>query len=356
MICKKCRKEIPDGSIYCNHCGKKQETTKRKTRRRARGTGSIRYDKRNGLRCYLAYAPKTISGIGGKYLGSYETRTQAQAALDSYFNSTHIDHSSLTLAQAYESWSDKHFDSLTKSGEQGYKTAWRYLDSIAGRKIAELKTADYQRCVDECAEHFSRSQCAKIKQLCSQLCKYAEQNDIIDKNYASFIILPKEVKKERRIFTSEEREKLWAHSSDKSVQIILFMIYTGFRIGEVFTILKENVHLDEGYIIGGIKTEAGKDRIVPLPPQIPEIKGFVESWYNESKTEHLLNDDTSNFRKRRFYPALAECGIIPEPTIKELKSGKTTKKSYKFYSLSVKLYKKQPSQTHKKFRDGCNYI
>ncbi|MFR8294834.1 MAG: hypothetical protein ACLVAU_11750 [Ruminococcus sp.] len=38
------------------------------------------------------------------------------------------------------------------------------------------------------------------------------------------------------------------------------MIYTGFRIGEVFTILKENVHLDEGYIIGGIKTEAGKDR------------------------------------------------------------------------------------------------
>ena len=154
--------------------------------------------------------------------------------------------------------------------------------------------------MDDCAKQFSRSQCAKIKQLCSQLCKYAAQNDIIDKNYASFIVLPKEAKKERRIFTSEEREKLWEHSDDKSVQIILFMIYTGFRIGEVFTILKENVHLDERYIIGGIKTEAGKDRIVPLPPQIPEIKSFVESWYNESRTQLLLSGDVNNSTREIF--------------------------------------------------------
>lgn len=326
MLCKRCRKEIPDGSLYCNFCGKKQETTKRKTRRRPRGAGCIRHRPDCRDNPYVAYTPATIGGAGERYLGAFATYTQAQAALDKYFNSTHIPYESLTVAQIYGKWSEKHFESLTRNGEQGYKTAWRYLDSIAGRKIAELKTADYQRCVDDCAKQFSRSQCAKVKQLCSQLCKYAAQNDIIDKNYAEYIALPKEEKTEKRIFSEAERAKLWEHSSDRSVQVILFMIYTGFRIGEVFTILKENVHLNEGYIIGGIKTEAGKNRLVPLPAQIPEIKEFVRNWYDESKTELLINCDVNNWRKRNFYPALADAGIIPPPVITKSKSGKAKKK------------------------------
>ena len=309
MQCKKCHKEISEGSLYCNFCGKKQETTKRKTRRRPKGTGCVRYRSDCKNNPYIVFSPATASGTGSKYLGSYPTAASAQAALDKYFRETHINYESITVSQAYKKWSEKHFVNLTKSGEQGYKTAWKYLDSIAGRKLVELKTADYQRCIDNCAKHYSRSQCAKIKQLCSQLCKYAMQNDIIEKNYAEFIVLPKEEKVEKRIFTAEERKILWEHSDDKSVQIILFMIYTGFRIGEVFTIKKENVHFDKGYIIGGIKTEAGKNRLVPLPSHIPEIKEFVESWYNESTTDFLLNDDISNFRKRRFYPTLSKLGI-----------------------------------------------
>lgn len=326
MLCKRCRKEIPNGSLYCNLCGKKQETTKRKTRRRPKGTGCVRFRADCKNNSYIVFTPASISGAGSKYLGAYPSAAAAQAALDKYFRDVHINYDSLTVAQAYEKWSEKHFQNLTRNGEQGYKTAWKYLDSIAGRKIAELKTADYQRCVDDCAKQFSRSQCAKVKQLCSQLCKYAAQNDIIDKNYAEYIALPKEEKTEKRIFSEAERAKLWEHSSDRSVQVILFMIYTGFRIGEVFTILKENVHLNEGYIIGGIKTEAGKNRLVPLPAQIPEIKEFVRNWYDESKTELLINCDVNNWRKRNFYPALADAGIIPPPVITKSKSGKAKKK------------------------------
>lgn len=326
MQCKKCKKGIPDGSVYCNFCGKKQETVKRKARRRPRGTGCIRYRSDCKNNPYIAFAPATSAGTSPKYLGAYPTSVQAQAALDKYFNNTHIDYSNMTVSQAYANWSEKHFDGLSKSGEQGYKTAWNYLESIAGRRISELKTADYQRCIDDCAKSFGRSQCAKIKQLCSQLCKYAMQNDMIDKNYAEFIALPKEEKTEKRIFTADERAKLWEHSNNKTIQIILFMIYTGFRIGEVFTLRKSGVNLKDNYIIGGIKTEAGKDRIVPLPAHIPEIKDFVIKWYAESTTELLLNDDVNNFRKRRFYPALAEAGIIPPPTIIPTKKGRPTKK------------------------------
>lgn len=326
MNCKKCKKEIPNGSVYCNFCGKKQETTKRKTRRRPRGTGCIRFRSDCKNNPYTVFTPATSAGTGSRYLGAFPSAALAQAALDQYFRDTHIDYSNMTVAQTYEKWSDKHFKNLTKNGEQGYKTAWKYLDSISCRKIAELKTADYQRCIDECAQQFGRSQCAKIKQLCSQLCKYAAQNDIIDKNYAEFITLPKEEKTEKRIFTAEERKKLWEHSDDKSVQIILFMIYTGLRIGEVFEIKKENVHLEDNYIIGGIKTEAGKNRVIPLPSRIPEIHAFIKNWYDESPTEFLLNGDTNNFRKRNFYPALSEVGIIPPPVLSQNKSGKSIKK------------------------------
>ena len=40
------------------------------------------------------------------------------------------------------------------------------------------------------------------------------------------------------------------------------MIYTGMRIGELFGLRTENVH--ETYVIGGEKTKAGRNRIIPI--------------------------------------------------------------------------------------------
>ena len=48
------------------------------------------------------------------------------------------------------------------------------------------------------------------------------------------------------------------------------MIYTGLRPTELLEIQTENVHLDEKYMAGGMKTEAGKDRIIPLNDKIQE--------------------------------------------------------------------------------------
>ena len=47
MICVKCSAEIPDGSVYCCQCGRKQirETHKGS---RANGLGSVYYDARAG--------------------------------------------------------------------------------------------------------------------------------------------------------------------------------------------------------------------------------------------------------------------------------------------------------------------
>lgn len=46
------------------------------------------------------------------------------------------------------------------------------------------------------------------------------------------------------------------------------MIYTGLRVGELLDIKIENLHLDKRYMIGGFKTQARTNRIIPISRKI----------------------------------------------------------------------------------------
>ena len=323
MFCKKCKSEIPDNSIFCNICGKKQVTAQTKVvaRRRTKGTGTIRVDRRKRSP-YIVIAPRTGNSSSQQYLGSFKTRKEAQEFLDSYNQETFPDLYNATLGKIYELWNKNHFLTLSKSGIQGYQAAYKSISSLSNSKMRNLKTVDFQRCIDIQADlGASRSKLEKIKQLCSQLCKFSMENDILDKNYAEFIKLTKKEKKEKSIFTENDLRTLWNHSANFHVQIILVMIYTGFRIGEIANLKSTDVYLEEGYMIGGEKTEAGINRVVPFPPSIPEIKKFVKEWVDKCTTDTLIGETAEYIRKYMFYPCLAELGLI-DPPIKSEKTGK----------------------------------
>lgn len=321
MFCKKCHKEIPDTSTFCCWCGKKQVVSVRKKHKRANGNGMIRKDDRY-RNPYLAYSPATANGYGRQYLGAFATYKDAEIAISKYFSETHPVLNKETVAQIYERWSATHFTTLTDSGIQGYRAAFKSISEIHAVKMSEIKTADFQRIIDNLqSQNFSRSKCDKVRQLCSQLCQYAMQNDVIDKNYANFIKLSKAEKTEKTIFTTEELKTLWQHSNDWRVQVILVMIYMGFRIGEICAVKPADVHLTAGYIIGGEKTEAGRNRIIPFPSGIPEISEFIGSWMQSPKGETLLGCTAQSFRNYEFYPCLAELGLI-EPGIRNPKTRK----------------------------------
>lgn len=310
-ICIKCKKELPDGSLFCCWCGRRQQPEQKKTRRRARGTGTIRKDPR--YKCpWIAIAPPVIKGTNGQYIGAYPTAKEAQQALETYLSDTRPDMYNVTLEKLYRLWSAKHFPTLTDSGVNGYTAAFVDLAPLHGRKMRELKTADFQRCVDTVAEKYSRSKCEKVRQLCSQLCKYAMQNDVLDKNYATFLTLPKEQKKEKVTFTAAERGTLWAHSFDGRVRLVLVLIYMGFRIGEIAELTPDDIHIEDGYVIGGIKTEAGKNRVIPFPPSVPEIADIFRDWLAAPGTAPF-GVHVNSLRQYWFYPALAELGMIAPP-------------------------------------------
>ncbi len=99
------------------------------------------------------------------------------------------------------------------------------------------------------------------------------------------------------------------------MKTILIMCYTGFRPGELLSVKKENVFIDERIIIGGFKTDAGTNRHVPIHNK---ILPFVEEFYNKNDRFLIQNEpgragspiDLNNWRKRNFIPTLVELGIL----------------------------------------------
>lgn len=126
---------------------------------------------------------------------------------------------------------------------------------------------------------------------------YAVEYEIVDKNYARTFTVSGDIQKERKRsqrshipFTDEEMTVLWENiSTSKWIEVIIIQCYMGWRPRELGLLRVENVDLKNGTIMGGMKTEAGTNRIVPIHSR---IRPFVEKWYAEAVelgSEYLFN-------------------------------------------------------------------
>lgn len=305
MTCKKCRKEILDGSRYCNYCGKKQTVEKAPVRRRSHGAGSVSKDPRNRKQ-WRAYAPADCYGRNRIYIGSFYTKHEAQDALQEFINQDRPDLYNATFGEVFDLWTKDHFDEVSEGLKKAYTSMGKHLDGIRPLKMREIRTPKLQEVLDRESAYGSAR---LLKTMLTQVYNYAMKNDIVKKNYAEYCKVKQKQGAGKRTFTKDEISLLWDHTDDPTVRIILFMIYTGLRIGEMTSLLKENVFLDKGYIIAGEKTEAGRNRIIPLPSEIPELKRFLTEWIGATKSETVLDGLTVQTLRNHFYATLDEVGI-----------------------------------------------
>jgi len=143
----------------------------------------------------------------------------------------------------------------------GYKEGFKMSAALHPMKFSAIRTADLQAVISQ-HKHTSKSSVNRIIKLFHGMYQYAGMNDIIDKDYSRFVFVEctQSEEKVHKPFTDEEIKTLY----DAGEEDILIMIYTGMRIGELLKLETANVHLDERYMIGGLKTAAGKNRIIPL--------------------------------------------------------------------------------------------
>ena len=281
-------------------------------RSRANGQGSV-YKTPNGKwRAVITlYYEQNPDGTRGKRhvqtKSGFTKKSDALTALrEMQANPVEVD-PGIKFIEVYNKWSASHYQRISKSTEDGYKAAYKHCVSLYPLAFAYIKTADLQAVVDSC--QLGRRTKADIKSLLTNMYNYALENDIVTKNYAQFIKLPPKDKSSHDAFTVTERDALWTdYNATNSIYTahILVMIYMGLRFGEFKILTKDNIHLKERYVIGGIKTDAGKNRTIPIADIIYPL---VETIYNQADKKLLTVHEKVWYHEYRS--VLTRCGIRP---------------------------------------------
>lgn len=131
--------------------------------------------------------------------------------------------------------------------------------------------------------------------------QYAIAYEIVDKDCSTALrINTPEDDEHGEPFADADLQILWQYTDNPTVEMILIMCYSGFRISAYKTL---EVNLKEKYFKGGIKTLTSKDRIVPIHSSI-----YHPVCRRIRRDGVLLNQETGDFR-RGMYTILQEIGV-----------------------------------------------
>ena len=162
-------------------------------------------------------------------------------------------------------------------------------------KYRDIKSFHMQDCIDNCGCGYS-TQWA-IKNLFGHLDKFALELDVINKSYAQLTTAESIPETSKEPFTDDEVDLLWKHQDEPGVDSVLLFLYTGFRISEMLDLEKINIDLVERTFKGGTKTNAGKDRIIPIHSKVFKI---VEKMMN-SDGIYLISNNGKKYSKYEYY-------------------------------------------------------
>lgn len=226
-----------------------------------------------------------------------------------------IDRSGYTFKQVYEEYSKMFFptkEEIKYEQDTHKKTSGKLsMDTMYVRKASynncsqlhdliykNIRTIDFQQAVNSIPNN-STKKMQRMRYLFLELDDLAEQKDIIAKSYAKHVKINEPetdpIQKNVRIpFTNEEIALLWQQPSCLIRNIVLILLYTGMRIEELLFLFTENIHLKENYLIAGLKTSNGKNRIIPIHHT---IKPLIKKYF--SSNNQFLFMDGSN---RLLYP------------------------------------------------------
>lgn len=240
-----------------------------------------------------------------KPLGYFSTRKEALAFLAAYHeNPLIVSSREVTFAQLYDKLCDHKFNSKGLNIPHHFSASYNWCKQLHELPFLEIKTLAFQKVIDDCPRGTATKK--GIRSVCNQMAQFALANDIITKNYVQFVEMPEEEDSDlHKPFTEAELNILWQHTEDPNIRMVLILCYTGMRPQEITLIRNADVNIDERYMIGGLKTKAGKGRVIPLSHKIIH---FIKMLYDPAN-EYLITVNGKKisydtFRRRIWAPAM----------------------------------------------------
>ena len=261
---------------------------KRRRTRKTNGAGSI--TKLSGYRSkpWMVRGPAEIQIDGStkrKVIGYYATSEDAEMALAKYKMSPYnLDEKDTTLEELFEIWiEDKKSKVEHKRSWQRYISVYnKYLSLKKNKSIRSFTYRELQDIVSIPPLNMSKL----LRLLLNGVYDLAMKNNIVDKDISKLLEINRtpSYTREKGVFSHET-----IVSTNQNLKVIadmtLILLYTGMRAGEIRSIKKENVFLNKNYMIGGIKTDAGKDRVIPIHENVKDI---INHYYNLNPDKDYL--------------------------------------------------------------------
>ena len=306
IYCRKCKKVLPDlsGAAFCPFCGAKQ-TADTKRRRRANGEGSV-FKRPNG-----SYRIQLTEYKNGKRITKTKTGFKTRADAYAYIPILRGEDKSppaLTFKQAFDGFISTH--DRSRATLNCYRAGVKAFAPLYDTPITDITIEDLQNCLDDITAGKRTKQNAKAA--AGLIYKYAIPRcpALRQLNLGSYLkIYDDGDSAPRPAFTAEELERIrQAIGKHEAAAIVYCHCYLGFRPSALLALTCDDFHPEQGgYFVGGIKTDAGRDRVVPVPAKIRPYfdpgRAFIFS----------LGDGSQKLTAERyralFYDLMEYCGI-----------------------------------------------
>lgn len=215
----------------------------------------------------------------------------------------------------------------------------RILPTFGSRRLGDIRTVDIEGWISEMVgDGLSASRIRQAHQVLSATLAAAARSQMLSKNPAAGVALPRKTHREMLIATPREVDEIVRAVPVRFGTLLYVLSYCGLRVGEAIALRRARVNLllgeltvaesateVHGRLIFG-ETKTRSQRLVAIPPFLRQrLEQHLSDYTPPSPDAFVFTSDKgepirlSNFRERVWKPALQRADIDPQLRIHDLR-------------------------------------